>query len=290
MARPLRIQYPGAMYHIISRGIGRMTIFHNEKDWKKFIQFMERVIQQHNWICHAYCLMGTHYHIFLETPDANMIVGMKYLNQLYSQFYNWKYRRVGPVLQGRYKSWLVEREEKFLDNCRYIVNNPVDAEMVEHPSEWPWSSFRATRGIEKTPGYLETDFLLRHFSSSRKKAQQMYEDFVLAGIGMDSPLKEAKNQIFLGSDSFIAEAMQHADCTGMLIDIPKTQKLAARPTLGGIFGNSNQTSKKLRNSRIKKAFEKHQYTLREIGQHLQLHPDYLSRLMTEMRKTSEGRT
>jgi putative transposase len=290
MARPLRIQYPGAMYHIISRGIGRMTIFHNEKDWKKFIQFMERVIEKYNWICHAYCLMGTHYHILLETPDANMVVGMKYLNQLYSQFYNWKYQRVGPVLQGRYKAWLVEKEEKFLDNSRYIVNNPVKAKMVQHPSEWPWSSFRATRGLEKVPGYLETDFLLRHFSSSRKKAQKMYEDFVLDGIGMESPLMEAKNQIFLGSDSFIAEAMQHADCTGILIDIPRTQKLAARPTLVDIFENGNRTSKKLRNLRIKEAFEKHQYTLREIGQHLQLHPDYLSRLMHEMRKTSEGRT
>ena len=112
----------------------------------------------------------------------------------------------------------------------------------------------------------------------------------MAGIGMESPLMDAKNQIFLGSDPFIAEAMQHADCTGIVIDIPKAQKLAARPTLVGIFQNENRTSKKLRNLRIKEAFEKHQYTLREIGQHLQLHPDYLSRLMHEMRKTSEGRT
>ena len=71
-----------------------MTIFHNEKDWKKFIQFMERVIDKYNWFCHAYCLMGTHYHILLETPDANMVPGMKQLNQFYSQFYNWKYQRV----------------------------------------------------------------------------------------------------------------------------------------------------------------------------------------------------
>jgi len=264
MARPLRIQYPGAMYHIISRGIGRMTIFHNDNDRQKFIQFMERVIEKYNWLCHAYCSMGSHYHLFLETPDANMVVGMKYLNQLYCQFYNWKYRRVGPVLQGRYKSWLVERDEKFLDNCRYIVNNPVEAKMVEHPSDWPWSSFKATRGLERGPDFLKTDFLLSYFSSSRKKAQKMYENFILAGIGIESPLMEAKNQIFLGSDSFIAEAMQYADCTGTLIDIPRAQRLAARPTLMDIFGNGNLTSKKLRNSRIKEAFEKHQYTLREI--------------------------
>jgi len=288
MARPLRIQYPGAMYHIISRGIGRMTIFHNEKDWTKFISFMARVIKKYNWICHAYCLMGTHYHIFLETPDANMVPGMKQLNQFYSQFYNWKYQRVGPVLQGRYKAWLVDRKEKFLDNSRYIVNNPVEANLVQHPSDWPWSSYRATRGVEKVPGYLETDFLLSHFSSSRKKAQTMYEDFVLAGIVMESPLLEAKNQIFLGSDSFIADAIQHVENADLLSDIPKVQKLAARPSLESIFETGSIISKEIRNLKIKEAYEKHRYTLREIGQHLQLNADYLSRLLIDMRKRSEG--
>ncbi len=284
MARPLRIQYPGAMYHIISRGIARMTIFHNEKDWRKFIQFMERVIKKYNWTCHAYCLMGTHYHLFLETPDANMVPGMKQLNQFYSQFYNWKYQRIGPVLQGRYKAWLVEREEKFLDNCRYIVNNPVEAKIVEHPADWPWSSFRTTRGIEKVPGYLETGFLLRQFSPSRKKAQIMYENFVLAGIGTETPLKEAKNQIFLGSDSFIAEAMQHVDCNDEMNNVPKVQKLAGRPTLEEIFVNAETTSKKNRNQLILTAHDTYAYTQREIGEHLKLHPGYISRIILRLRK------
>lgn len=284
MTRPLRIQYPGAMYHIISRGIGRMTIFHNEKDWKKFIQFMERVIKKYNWICHAYCLMGSHYHLLLETPDANMAVGMKYLNQLYSQFYNWKYQRVGPVLQGRYKAWLVEREEKFLDNCRYIVSNPVEAKMVEHPSDWPWSSFRATRGLERVPDFLETDFLLNHFSSSRKKAQKIYEDFVLAGIGTESPLKEAKNQIFLGSDSFIAEAMQYVNGNDEMNNIPKVQKLSGRPTLEDILVNAQTTSKENRNRLILYAHDNHAYTQRDIGKHLGLHPGYISRIIIRLRK------
>ena len=284
MARPLRIQYPGAMYHIISRGIGRMTIFHNEKDWKKFTHFMERVIKKYNWNCHAYCLMGTHYHILLETPDANLVPGMKQLNQFYSQFYNWKYHRVGPVLQGRYKSWLVEKGEKFLDNSRYIVNNPVNAKMVQHPSEWPYSSFRATRGLEKVPGFLETDFLLKHFSSSRKKAQTMYEDFVLAGIGAESPLKEAKNQIFLGSDSFIAEAMKHVNETDELNNVPKVQKYANRPTLEDIFNVSQNLPQKARNLLILEAHDLHAYTQREIGEFLQLYPGYISRIVLRLRK------
>jgi REP element-mobilizing transposase RayT len=261
-----------------------MTIFHNEKDWKKFILFMERVIEKYNWICHAYCLMGTHYHILLETPDANMIPGMKQLNQFYSQFYNWKYQRVGPVLQGRYKSWLVEKEEKFLDNCRYIVNNPVEAKMVQHPSDWPWSSFRGARGLEKVPGYLETDFLLRHFSSSRKKAQKMYEDFVLAGLGMESPLLEAKNQIFLGSDSFIAEAMQHINGNDELNNVPKVQKHANRTSLENIFNETRSNSKEHRNHLILKAHDIHAYTQREIGEYLGLHPGYISNIVLRLRK------
>ena len=261
-----------------------MTIFHNEKDWIKFSQFMERVIEKYNWSCHAYCLMGTHYHLLLETPDANMVPGMKQLNQFYSQFYNWKYQRVGPVLQGRYKAWLVEKEEKFLDNCRYIVNNPVEAKMVQHPSEWLWSSYRATRGIEKAPNYLETDFLLRHFSSSRKKAQIMYEDFVLAGIGMESPLLEAKNQIFLGSDSFIAEAMQHVNENDELNNVAKVQKHANRTSLENIFNETRNNSKEHRNYLILKAHDIHAYTQREIGKYLGLHPGYISNIVLKYRK------
>lgn len=213
-----------------------------------------------------------------------MVVGMKYLNQVYSQFYNWKYRRVGPVLQGRYKSWLVEREEKFLDNSRYIVNNPVEAKMVEHPADWPWSSFRATRGIEKVPKYLETDFLLSHFSSSRKKAQIMYEDFVRAGIGMESPLLEAKNQIFLGSDSFIAEAMQYVNDYDEMNNVPKPQKFADRPPLEDVFIRTKTISKQKRNQLILKAHDKHAFTQLEIGNHLGLHSGHISRIILRLRK------
>ena len=284
MARPLRIQYPGATYHIISRGIARMTIFHTEKDWSKFIGFMERVITRYRWICHAYCLMGNHYHILIETPDANMVPGMKQLNQLYSQFYNWKYHRVGPVLQGRYKAWLVQREEKFLDNCRYIVNNPGEAKMVEHPSQWPWSSFRATRGMDPKPPFLNTDFLLSRFSTSRKKARTIYEEFVLAGIGMESPLEKARNQIFMGSDAFIAEVIRHVHERDELNNVPRAHKTAGRPALGDIFNNSIMTSKKTRNHLILQAYDVHAYTQREIGEFLHLYPGYISRIILRLRK------
>jgi len=284
MVRPLRIQYPGATYHIMSRGNGKMTIFHEDEDYMKFLHFMERVFDKYNWICHAWCLMGNHYHLLIETPHANMVSGMKQLNQFYSQFYNWKCRRVGSVLQGRYKSLLVERESKFLENCRYIVNNPVEVGRVDHPSQWPWSSFRATRGLEKAPAFLETDFLLRHFDTCLNTAQKLYEDFVLAGVGKGSPLVEAKQQIFLGSEAFISRAMRHINGSDELNNVPIVQKFADRPSLEVIFNNARTTPRDVRDRLIQKAHDNLAYTQREIGEHLGLHPGYVSRIIRKLRK------
>lgn len=290
MARPLRIQYQGAMYHVISRGNGRMTLFYTEKDWAEFHSFLERVFAKYNWVAHAWCLMGNHYHLLIETPDANMVPGMKQLNQFYSQFFNWKHRRTGSVLQGRYKAYLVEKESQFLENCRYVVNNPVKAGMVDHPSKWPWSSFNATRGLVRAPNFLNTDFLLSHFGSSRRDAQDRYESFVLAGVGEESPLKHAKGQIFLGSCAFIRKVMGHAGSPELVPDFPRKQRMASRPSLDDLFKEAVNLKKTRRNQNIKLAHETYRYTLREIGSHLNLHPDYLSRLLGDIRKTSEGRT
>ena len=284
MARTLRIEFEGALYHIINGGIGQMTIFHNPKDWMKFLGFQARITKQFNWICHAYCLMGNHYHLLIETPDPNLAKGMKLLNQLYSQFYNWKYQRRGSVFQGRYKAWLVEKEEQFLENCRYIVNNPCKARLVQHPAEWTWSSYNSTMGTTKCPPYLHTDFVLSHFGSTRRKAQEKYEKFVMDGIDMDSPLKEAKNQIFLGSDSFVQEMMRQVEDGDTLQNLPRTQKLAGKPALEELFSGKAMKSKRNRNEQIKAAFETHQYSLREIGDYLGLNPNYLSRLLGDMRK------
>ncbi len=135
MARPLRIEYENALYHIISRGNEGMTLFIQDQDRHAFMNVLERVVERYNWICHAYCLMGNHYHLVIETPDANLCRGMKYLNGVYSQKFNRRHSRFGHVLQGRYKSFLVQREEQFLENCRYIVLNPVRAKIVRTPSD-----------------------------------------------------------------------------------------------------------------------------------------------------------
>jgi REP element-mobilizing transposase RayT len=288
MARPLRIQSPGAIYHVISRGNGGMTIFHNDKDRLKFLSFMLRVYEKYNWICHAYCLMGNHYHQLLETSEGNLIDGMKQLNQFYSQFFNWKHGRKGSVLQGRYKALLVEKESQFLENARYIVNNPVNTGLVDHPSKWPWSSFSATRGLEKGPPFLQPEYLLKHFAASRTKAQQKYEAFVLAGVGQESPLKLAKKQIFLGSDEFISEMMRFLDGHDELNNVPKIQKFADRPNLKTIFHGVPSISKTVRNNLILNAHDVLAYTQKEIAKFLGLYPGYVSRIILNLRKSAKG--
>src|SRR5262245_61850059 len=138
MARPLRIEYPGALYHITTRGNARRGIFKDDRDRLLFLDILHRVSDRYHWHCHAYCLMDNHYHLVVETPDANLALGMRQLNGIYTQAYNRRHRRTGHLFQGRYKAILVEKESHLLEVCRYVVLNPVRAKAVDHLGRWKW--------------------------------------------------------------------------------------------------------------------------------------------------------
>jgi len=146
MARPLRIEYDGALYHVTSRGNERKSIFRDDADRKLFLKTLSQVTDRFNWVCHAYYLMNNHYHLVIETPDGNLSKGMRELNGVYTQAFNRRHHRVGHLFQGRFKGILVQKESHFLEVCRYVVLNPVRAKAVKHPREWAWSSYRATGG------------------------------------------------------------------------------------------------------------------------------------------------
>ena len=156
MARPLRIQYDGALYHITSRGNARKAIYRDDEDRRIFLDILFNVNKRYNWICHAYCLMNNHYHLIIETPDGNLSKGARQLNGVYTQTYNKRHHRVGHIFQGRYKAILVEKESHLLEVCRYVVLNPVRAKAVARPEEWRWSSYRGTSGMEKPHPCLTT--------------------------------------------------------------------------------------------------------------------------------------
>lgn len=141
MARPLRLEYPGAVYHVTSRGNRRELIYEDRKDQEGFLDVFANVCLRHDWRCFAYCLMGNHYHLVLETAKANLSRGMRQLNGVYSQRFNRRHRRVGHVFQGRYTARLVQKESYLIELVRYVSLNSVRAGLVDEPASWHWSSY-----------------------------------------------------------------------------------------------------------------------------------------------------
>jgi putative transposase len=164
LARPLRIEFAGALYHLTARGNARQDIFEDDDDRQMFLESLARVCGRHRWLCHAYCLMSNHYHLLVETGSPTLSKSMKYLNGVYTQYYNRKHARVGHLFQGRFKGILVEKDAYLFELSRYVVLNPVRARMVRLAKHWPWSSYRATAGLALSPECLTTDWILGGFA------------------------------------------------------------------------------------------------------------------------------
>ena len=154
MARPLRLEFPGALYHLTSRGDGQEAIYRDDEDRGTCLEVLANTVRRFHWRAHAYCLMGNHYHLLVETEDPNLAQGMRHFNGVYTQRFNRRHGRSGHVFQGRYHAVLVQKDSYLLELARYIVLNPVRANMVRSPRDWPWSSYRATAGLIAAPDWL----------------------------------------------------------------------------------------------------------------------------------------
>lgn len=203
MARQLRLEFPGELYHLTARGNAREAIYRDDVDRKLFLGLLGREIEQQGWQCYAYCLMDNHYHFLIETPEPNLSRGMRRLNQVYTQSYNRRHGRVGHVLQGRFKSIVVDKDLYLLELSRYIVLNPVRASVTSSVRAWPWSSYRATAGLVSPPAWLQVTAVLQLFCSNVSVAQRAYRKFVADGRGKGSPWEQLRGQIFLGDDAFL---------------------------------------------------------------------------------------
>jgi len=229
MARQLRLEFPGALYHITSRGNNKQEIFLDEEDRRDFLDLTGKEIEQKRWKCYAYCIMDNHYHLVIETPEGNLVSGMRRLNAVYSQMFNRKHGRHGHLFQGRYKSLIVEREGYLLELCRYVVLNPVRAGIVDQPEQWEWSSFNSTVGLRAGPRWLDTKGVLELFSHDETEARAQYRLFVLDGIGGPSPWEKIKGQIWLGRKGFL-EDMDGRINKESINNVPITQTVPTRPT------------------------------------------------------------
>jgi len=237
MARPLRLEFPGALYHITARGNERKEIYREQEDYILFLKTLSQVVEETGWLLHAYCLMPNHYHLLLETPEANLSKGMRQLNGIYTQRFNRKYKRSGHLFQGRYKAFLVEKEMYLLELCRYIALNPVRAKIVDNPEKWPYSSYCATAGLNSS-SLLYTDWVLSQFGRKKKKAQLAYREFVAKGIGESSPWSSLVGQIYLGSENFLSELKKSLKGKDTCKEIPFSQRhpvSSVRPSIDKIL-------------------------------------------------------
>lgn len=268
MARPLRIEYAGAVYHLTSRGNARQTIYVTDGDRQRFLRLLAQAIGRFQWTCYAYCLMGNHYHAVVETRAPTLSQGMRHLNGVYTQRFNQVHGRVGHVFQGRYRAIVVEKAAHLLELCRYVVLNPVRAGLVGDPTEWPWSSYRATSGLDSAPSWLSAEGVLAHWGGTRRVAQARYRAFVLEGLRAPSPWQQLRGQIYLGSETF---------CQRFLVDapvpeIPRPQSQPIRPALQDLFTDQDD-----REREVLEAYRRYGYRMREIAEHLGVHYATISR-------------
>ncbi|HUP49977.1 MAG TPA: transposase [Thermoanaerobaculia bacterium] len=231
MARPLRIEFPGAIWHITSRGNERRDIVRDDDDRLRFVRLLRRVVDDRGWRLHAWVLMSNHYHLLLETPEMALSRGMHWLNQQYARTFNDRHGRVGHLFQGRFKSILVEREGHLLELVRYIVLNPVRAGMVRLAGDYRWSNYRATAGLVPDPAWLEAGWTLGQFHPfNRAAAREEYRRFVTeASAARYKPWEAIIGQVYLGSQEFRARIQELVDDRPRSREHPRAQRRPATP-------------------------------------------------------------
>ena len=266
MARPLRIEFPGAVYFITSIGNQNQNVFLDSEDAKSWIDVFERVCDRFGWKCYAFCLMGNRYMIVVETPEANLSKGMRQLNGIYTQSFNRRHESGGHLFQGRYKSVLVQKEKYLAGLVRYILFLPVLSGFAKHPQQFKWSSCKFLFGREECPGWLDNNFLKGLYSDLEK-------DFSEHSPPGEDILKNIKKQIYLGDEEFIAEIQKHINKDMDLREIPRAQRAKPISEYEKASGTKEQA--------IASSYLSGDYTLQQIADYFSLHYSTISRIVKE---------
>lgn len=210
MARPLRIQYPGAFYYVTSRGNERKDIFRSTIDRERFLGYLKSATCRYGAVIHAYCLLSNHYHLLLETPAGNLSEIMRHINGAYTTYFNTKRKRAGHLFQGRYKAILVEADAYAAALSRYIHLNPLWAGMAETLVDYRWSSYPAYIGLVEPAPWLKTDFILGLLARESHAAQSAYRELVEADCdAVDERLfNNVVASTVLGGEVFVKEVLE----------------------------------------------------------------------------------
>ncbi len=296
MARPLRIEFPNAFYHVTSRGNERKTVFRSTGDRERFLSYLESAYHRYGAMLHVYCLMDNHYHLLLETPRGNLSQILHHINGAYTTYYNVKHRRSGHLFQGRFKAILVEKDPYSEELSRYIHLNPVRAGLVKNPSEYRWSSYRYYIGEQREPEWLTTALILGYFGGHGRSTYQKYRRFVEEGLATElkNPLGDVMASTFLGGEEFI-ERVRREYLEERKIDrrnIPSVKKIVRGPTpveieavVSKVMGEDQPFSRKLS---IHLSHQWSGWRLEEIGAHFGMRGGAVSQSSKRLKKMMEG--
>lgn len=280
MARPLRIEFPGAIYHVTSRGNCKAEIYRSDRDRRSFLRVLSDVIDRYSWICHSYCLMENHYHLLIETPLGNLSRGMRQLNGVYTQQFNHANERVGHIFQGRYKAILIERETHLLELSRYIVLNPVRAGLAGSAEGWPWSSYQKIVQPGGGRSFVYSDWILAQFGVNRPHAEAAYQKFISKGLRVQSPLAEvAKRPDILGGEDFhrrVAGKMSRVS-----VEVPRMKRRLSPPSLMEIKASGGEND-----GWMHVAVREYGYSLKEIADSEGLHYSTVSKKISAWERKS----
>jgi REP element-mobilizing transposase RayT len=272
MARPIRLEFPGALYHVMARGNAREAIFLDDQDRQFFLDGLSRVCERFDWALWAYCLMDNHYHFLVETRQPTLSRGMREVNGVYTQGFNRRRGRVGHVLQGRYKALLVDADSYLAELSRYIVLNPVRAGVCTTAADWPWSSYAAVMGKATPLPGLQVEETLALFGAQWGQARRAFSRFVAEGVGVFDPVEHVASQVFLGDEDFVARVTREAARPSR--EVPKKQRA---------WTSVAQIARQIpdRKAAIRAAYATGTFTLAEIGEHFGLHYATVSRIARE---------
>jgi len=232
MARPLRIEFPGAVYHVTSRGNECRPVFLSDDDRLTFLAFLGQAAKRFGWSVTAWVLMSNHFHLVIQTPEANLSRGMHWLNGSYAGWFNKRHKRWGHLFGSRFKAFLVEKETYFTEVLRYVVLNPVRAGMVGRPEDYRWSSYRATAGFESAPEWFDAESVLNAFAPDKAMAETYYREFVLAKIGCEDRLWDRlTSAIYLGTEEWTRTMRRMVETKPRSTDHPRVQRSVGRPKM-----------------------------------------------------------
>jgi len=267
MGRPLRIEFPGAHYHVTARGNELRDIFETRGDIERFLTYLETSVTRYGVLLHSYCLMTNHYHLLLETTKGNLSEVMQHLNGAYTHYFNSKRNRVGHLFQGRYKAILIEADKYLVELSRYIHLNPVRVGMLARPEEYPWSSYRDYIGERCTPAWLSTRRVLSGFAD--RAAYRQYVEELMATPEYRSPLKSVTYSTFLGSADFVQDVVG-THLNGKEEQFPPLRELTKARTIERILYEVEHAFDDARTAKKVGIYLAHRYsgaTLKDLGEY-----------------------